>query len=298
MDGSVSGSYSYTDPDGKLVQIDYTAGPRGYQAVGENVPPQPVLQLPQPVQDTLEVQMARQEFLDTYNRELERIQRDQEAAAAQAATASSVAPDDVQASSTPSSSEVTEESSTGSAVSDSETDTSNDDAVVVSGKTEPGDDESNPAPVPVPQQDGEGVIQDDEADSVVVSAKENSGEEENKDQNPVRSSLPDPSYSITIPIGVGGNAGVSVQGSLVGARGQEEQQQQGQQMMQNMGVQTNNLQRKSASFQSFFNIIGSPIQRLCFIYFQHTFTTFPSVDNLTMLPPALNQATTPPTPPP
>jgi len=69
-DGSVQGSYSYTDPTGKLVTIEYTAdATSGFNAYGENVPPVQVAQAPYPVQDTPAVAEARAKFLEYYQQE-------------------------------------------------------------------------------------------------------------------------------------------------------------------------------------------------------------------------------------
>lgn len=174
----VSGSYSYFDPDGKQVQVDYTAGPQiGYKAYGDNVPShQPVVQLPQPVRDTIEVQLARQQFLDAYSRELARIQRDQEAAAAAAATAQPIDPTDGAEAIVPVVSQDEEVAS---------------DAVAA---TKEGD---QPVVV-IPEEALQGV--DDQTDSVVIPA--------DNVANPLTSSSPNPAYQITIPIG---NGDVSVQ---------------------------------------------------------------------------------------
>lgn len=69
-DGSVQGKYSYTDPDGKLVEIQYSADAQnGFKAEGENVPPRQLALPPYPVQDTPAVAEARAKFLDYYQRE-------------------------------------------------------------------------------------------------------------------------------------------------------------------------------------------------------------------------------------
>ncbi|CAL8102759.1 unnamed protein product [Orchesella dallaii] len=245
LDGSVSGSYSYTDPEGKLVQIDYTAGASGYKAYGENVPPShPVVQLPQPVQDTPEVQEARAKFLETYNRELARIQQD-------AATATPTSSGEEVAESSTISSSVSEPSSPSIAASSSNADgdtvevsgevgSSNDqdDAVVLSGKSESesGEHKSEPQditalktaldnnqPIAIPvhsnsQLGGHGVEElngEDEqgdSDSVVISADDENANEAHDDSSNSNSNpnLPSPSYSITIPVGVGPNAGLAV----------------------------------------------------------------------------------------
>lgn len=204
LDGSVSGSYSYTDQDGKLVKIDYTAGPRGYNAYGDNIPPQPVFQLPQPVRDTPEVQAAREKFLQAYEEELEKHKKESDTAH----TTTTVAPSDIQVSSEGPTTEKDQDQDEATTTSPSANDEGDilplsaqndenvDDAVVVSGKSESetGQDDEN-------KHQGDEV--DDENDSIVISADEPAS-------NPV-SALPNPSYQITIPIGVGGNSGLSIQ---------------------------------------------------------------------------------------
>lgn len=47
-DGSRTGSYSYTDPDGKEISVKYTAGKDGFRIVqGDHVPKAPVSVVPQ-----------------------------------------------------------------------------------------------------------------------------------------------------------------------------------------------------------------------------------------------------------
>jgi len=73
-DGTVQGSYSYRNPAGRLVEIAYTAGPNsGFNAYGENIPPRQIAYTPIPVQDTPAVKAAREQFLNTYAQELNRI---------------------------------------------------------------------------------------------------------------------------------------------------------------------------------------------------------------------------------
>ncbi|ODM98258.1 Cuticle protein 6 [Orchesella cincta] len=246
LDGSVSGSYSYTDPEGKLVQIDYTAGASGYKAYGENVPPShPVVQLPQPVQDTPEVQQARAEFLETYNRELARIQQD-----AATATSTSSGEEVAESSTTVSVEPAPAPPSTAAPSSNADGDTvevsgevgnsnDQDDAVVLSGKSESsGEHKSEPqditslktaldnnqaiaVPVNSPAAVATHGVEDSEdeenehandSDSIVISADdegENKQEDENNNANS-NQNLPSPSYSITIPVGVGPNAGLAV----------------------------------------------------------------------------------------
>ncbi|CAG7834811.1 unnamed protein product, partial [Allacma fusca] len=100
-DGSVQGSYSYQDPDGKTIEISYTADANGYNAYGENVPPRQVVFAPYPVQDTPEVAEARAKFLEYYQREWnhrkaleakENATRDAEALASSAEPSSSSIP--------------------------------------------------------------------------------------------------------------------------------------------------------------------------------------------------------------
>lgn len=217
--------------------------------------------------------MARQQFLDTYNKELERIYRDREEAAARAATATPS--DETVTTTTPSSSEVSDDSAVAASehVSNDdggETD-QEDDALIVSGKTESDKSgEVGAQALPVPTSDNQqasgeyagSVIQDEDADSIVISAK---GQDEEQVPQPqsidVRSNLPDPSYQITIPIGVGGSAQLSVQHNpaLAVARGQEEQEQvssgnnmigQGEQSQQQVPAKSN-LQRKTIFLNKF-----------------------------------------------
>merc|ERR1712113_958810 len=69
FDGSVRGAYSYVDPTGKLVNVQYLADHNGFRVLGaNNLPvapalPAPVeLKGPEPVQDTPEVIAARADF--------------------------------------------------------------------------------------------------------------------------------------------------------------------------------------------------------------------------------------------
>lgn len=41
-DGTVSGSYSYIDANGVLQTVQYTAGPDGFRATGNNLPVAPI----------------------------------------------------------------------------------------------------------------------------------------------------------------------------------------------------------------------------------------------------------------
>lgn len=67
LDGSSRGFYSYVDANGKLQTVKYEAGgAQGFKAEASNQPKAPVddKQAPLPVQDTAEVQQARQEHLE------------------------------------------------------------------------------------------------------------------------------------------------------------------------------------------------------------------------------------------
>ena len=81
-DGSVRGKYSYTNPDGKLVHVQYTADAlNGFNAIGDDLPAtnananaeQIQQQHHAVVQDTPAVVAARQRFFETYARELARV---------------------------------------------------------------------------------------------------------------------------------------------------------------------------------------------------------------------------------
>ncbi|XP_021957980.1 uncharacterized protein LOC110853923 isoform X1 [Folsomia candida] len=78
LDGTVSGSYAYTDGTGQQVQVDYRASPeQGYQAFGPSIPnpaPVPQFQVPAVPQDTPEVQAARAQFFEAYNQQLKFIE--------------------------------------------------------------------------------------------------------------------------------------------------------------------------------------------------------------------------------
>lgn len=67
LDGSSRGFYSYVDANGKLQTVKYEAGgAQGFKAEASNQPKAPVddKQAPLPVQDTAEVQQARQAHLE------------------------------------------------------------------------------------------------------------------------------------------------------------------------------------------------------------------------------------------
>ncbi|KAG8306737.1 cuticle protein 6-like [Homalodisca vitripennis] len=71
LDGSVRGSYSYVDPNNKLVRVVYIADSEGYRVLeGNNLPTVPAvpapLEAPAPVDYTPEVAAARAEFEKTY----------------------------------------------------------------------------------------------------------------------------------------------------------------------------------------------------------------------------------------
>ncbi|CAG9863429.1 unnamed protein product [Phyllotreta striolata] len=65
IDGSVLGSYSYVDPNGKIQSVEYAADQGGFRVAASNLPVAPVaaeiptLAVPVPVQDTPEVIEAR-----------------------------------------------------------------------------------------------------------------------------------------------------------------------------------------------------------------------------------------------
>lgn len=55
VDGTVSGSYSYTDPQGKPVRVDYVADEKGFRASGDHLPKQgDVPDLPDDLEDAYE----------------------------------------------------------------------------------------------------------------------------------------------------------------------------------------------------------------------------------------------------
>lgn len=68
-DGSSKGFYSYVDSDGKLQTVKYEAGRRqGFTASATNLPTPPMddSRAPEPVQDTPEVEMAKQAHFEAY----------------------------------------------------------------------------------------------------------------------------------------------------------------------------------------------------------------------------------------
>merc|ERR1712168_1156293 len=74
--GNVAGSYSYVNPEGKVVEVAYTAGVNGFQVHSNDLPVAPVADLalpvapvytgvaPEPVQDTPEVAAAKAAHLE------------------------------------------------------------------------------------------------------------------------------------------------------------------------------------------------------------------------------------------
>ncbi|XP_069999242.1 uncharacterized protein [Penaeus vannamei] len=76
-DGSVRGSYSYVDEDGRTQTQHYVADELGFRVTGTNLPQVPAggaaapvhepLPTPQPVRDTPEVAAAKAAFLKAYN---------------------------------------------------------------------------------------------------------------------------------------------------------------------------------------------------------------------------------------
>jgi len=62
-DGTVSGSYYYTDPDGKQNQVAYKADETGFHVTANNLPVFAPGLLPEPVQDTPEVAEAKRQHL-------------------------------------------------------------------------------------------------------------------------------------------------------------------------------------------------------------------------------------------
>ncbi|CAG9835140.1 unnamed protein product [Diabrotica balteata] len=69
FDGSVLGSYSYVDANGKIQSVEYAADDQGFRATASNlpvapaVPEIPVVAVPAPIQDTPEVLEARAKHL-------------------------------------------------------------------------------------------------------------------------------------------------------------------------------------------------------------------------------------------
>ncbi|XP_057662957.1 cuticle protein-like [Diorhabda carinulata] len=61
LDGSVLGSYSYLDPNGKIQSVEYTADDNGFRVAASNIPVAP--EVPTPVQDTPEVLEATAKHL-------------------------------------------------------------------------------------------------------------------------------------------------------------------------------------------------------------------------------------------
>ncbi|XP_066999503.2 uncharacterized protein [Anabrus simplex] len=78
-DGSVRGAYSYLDPDGRAVKVQYWDNGAGFHSAGNNLP-SVLLGLPQPIQDTPEVQLAKEQHLHFYQQTLLHHQQQLEAA--------------------------------------------------------------------------------------------------------------------------------------------------------------------------------------------------------------------------
>nr|ATX63082.1 cuticle protein NCP14.9 [Locusta migratoria] len=66
LDGAVRGAYSYVDPTGKLVNVQYVADDNGFRVVGANNLPEARSNGPAPVSDTPEVSAARALFQQQY----------------------------------------------------------------------------------------------------------------------------------------------------------------------------------------------------------------------------------------
>ncbi|XP_049951225.1 cuticle protein-like [Schistocerca serialis cubense] len=66
LDGAVRGAYSYVDPTGKLVNVQYVADDNGFRVVGANNLPEARSSAPAPVSDTPEVVAARALFQKQY----------------------------------------------------------------------------------------------------------------------------------------------------------------------------------------------------------------------------------------
>ena len=72
LDGSVRGSYSYLDPNNKVVRVVYIADDEGFRVLeGNNLPTVPaepaVVEAPRPVEYTPEVAAARAQFEKVFN---------------------------------------------------------------------------------------------------------------------------------------------------------------------------------------------------------------------------------------
>jgi hypothetical protein len=96
QDGTVTGTYFYVDADGNKNQVFYRADETGFHVTANNLPV--AVTDAQPVQDTPEVQRAREEHLRVWNAIAQHHKSSQQqaaAAAAAAATAAAPAPADV-----------------------------------------------------------------------------------------------------------------------------------------------------------------------------------------------------------
>ncbi|XP_047097015.1 uncharacterized protein LOC124711154 isoform X1 [Schistocerca piceifrons] len=70
-DGSVRGSYTYLDPSGRAIKVQYWDEGQGFHAAGNHLPAT-YPGLPQPVRDTPEVEAARKQHLQAYQQVLRR----------------------------------------------------------------------------------------------------------------------------------------------------------------------------------------------------------------------------------
>ncbi|XP_049792963.1 uncharacterized protein LOC126202921 isoform X2 [Schistocerca nitens] len=70
-DGSVRGSYTYLDPSGRAIKVQYWDEGQGFHAAGNHLPAS-YPGLPQPVRDTPEVEAARKQHLQAYQQVLRR----------------------------------------------------------------------------------------------------------------------------------------------------------------------------------------------------------------------------------
>lgn len=79
LDGITSGSYSYIDPENKLQTVNYISDAAGFRVAATNLPSPPVdtNQAPQPVEDTVEVKIAREEHLAAHAKEAQNSENDE-----------------------------------------------------------------------------------------------------------------------------------------------------------------------------------------------------------------------------
>lgn len=68
--GNQVGSYAYINPDGKEIQVSYSADSNGFRVVSNTLPVAPVYygKAPEPVKDTAEVAAAKAEFAKLYRK--------------------------------------------------------------------------------------------------------------------------------------------------------------------------------------------------------------------------------------